>query len=151
MHGRSSQEPKPGARPGPVPGSGPGPGFSQEAPEVPRRIPGYYRLLPIACRLLHIACCHIVLYLYVYIYIFNCSTGRLHACLMHRLPHQSIPSSLTRVSSDSIINAIPTSNMHATLSFIIDAMPPCLMVQSLHELLVQLLHSLLMQPSYVHY
>ena len=102
-HDRSSQEPEPGARTGPVPGSGPGPGFSQEAQEVPRRIPGYYRLLPIACRLLHIACCHIVLYLYVYIYIyiyiyiFNCSTGRLHACLMHRLPHQEIPSSLTRV------------------------------------------------------
>ena len=74
----------------------------QDSPKRPRRFPGGSQGTIAYC-LLHVDYCispvatSYYTYTYIYIYIFNCSTGRLHACLMHRLPHQEIPSSLTRV------------------------------------------------------
>ena len=79
----------------------------QDSPKRPRRFPGGSQGTIAYC-LLHVDYCispvatsyytyTYILYVYIYINICNCSTGRLHACLMHRLPHQAIPSSLTRV------------------------------------------------------
>ena len=82
----------------------------QDSPKRPRRFPGGSQGTIAPC-LLHVAYCispvatsyytytytYMYTYIYIYINICNCSTGRLHACLMHRLPHQAIPSSLTRV------------------------------------------------------